>query len=615
MPVTRRLAALLSADAVGYSRLMAQDESATVRLLAECRSRIAQKVGQFAGRVVDATGDNLLAELPSAADAVACALEIQRELSVLNAEFRPSDRMPFRIGVNVGDVLVDGERIYGSGVNVAARLEALAEPGSVCISGVVRDQLSGKLDVHLDDLGLQSVKNIPEPVRAFRVRPASSRRVEVPSGSARRTGLVAAGALLAMAAIVLLSWPRPLGWVVDAMGASAPPVNPPLPNKPSVVVLPFVNMSSDPEQVYFADGITEDLTTELSRNEGLFVIARNSAFTYKGRAVKVEDVARELGVRYVLEGSVRRAGDRVRITAQLIDAHTGFHLWSERYDRRLSDIFALQDEMAHEIQKAMQGEIRDAEIARVRRNATENVEAYDAMLRGMFHFERLRRDDLMEARRWFSRALELDPDYSAALAMHGSTYALEYNMGWNRDPALLQAAEESARRALEMGTHAESAFTTLGNVSFARRQLDEAASYYERGMALEPSHDIPPLMRGMVLAAQGRFLPALSSIHRALRLNPRGTEAQRLILSFVNYRAGRVDQAVRSMETIREESPDAILPRLMLIVHRDAEGRSDEAQALVEEILHVNPDLTAADANRMTIAFDVEAAFQRAGLP
>ncbi len=617
MPGSRRLAALLSADAVGYSRLMAEDETGTVRLLAECKARITDRVGQHGGRVVDAPGDNVLAEFPSAVDAVACALEIQRELAELNAQQPEPERMLFRIGVNLGDVVVEGDRIYGDGVNVAARLEGLAEPGGVCISSAVRDQVRGKLDVHLDDLGRPSMKNIPEPVRVYRVRaggePALRRRRPLRRGT--RVTLVAAGIVLTIGAGLALSWPRPMGWLLDAMGASAPPVNPSLPDKPSIAVLPFSNMSSDPEQEYFADGITEDLTTALSSNGALFVISRNSAFTYKGRAVKVEDVARELGVRYVLEGSVRKAGGRVRITAQLIDATRGFHLWSERYDRELADVFAVQSELAEEIQTALRVEIRNAELARARRGGTEDIDAYDAMLRGLFHFQRLRREDNLEARRWFQRAFELDPEFGSAHAMYGNTHAVEYTMGWNRDPTLLERAEASVQRAIQLGDESADAPNTLGNVHMARREFDAAVASFERGIAAEPSHDIPHLMRGIALASQGRILPALASIRRALRLNPRGSSAQGIAVAFVNYQAGRTAEAVAQLEAARAENADLILPRLVLIFHRDGEGCSDEVKTLVGEVLRVNPELTAAEANRIVFVFDDVEVLRRAGLP
>jgi TolB-like protein/class 3 adenylate cyclase len=367
--VEHKLAAILSADVVGYSRLMAEDEAATIRTLTDYREQIAVLVRQHRGRVVDAPGDNVLAEFPTALEAVRCAVEMQAVLRARNASFPAERRMDFRIGVHMGDVATEGERIYGDGVNIAARLEALAEAGGVCISATVHEQVRNKLDAGFTDLGDQTVKNIPDQVHVYRVQsrgqsetPARAKAAQGERPRRLRTALLATAAILLLLGLGLwASWPRPLGLLIDLAGVSGPPVDPPLPDKPSIAVLPFANMSADPEQEYFSDGITEDLTTALAGNPLLFVISRNSAFTYKGRAVKIEDVGRELGVRYVLEGSVRKAGDRVRITAQLVDATTGGHLWSQRYDRDLSDIFALQSEMAEEILVAAGVEIGEAD--------------------------------------------------------------------------------------------------------------------------------------------------------------------------------------------------------------------------------------------------------------
>ncbi|TDJ16687.1 MAG: adenylate/guanylate cyclase domain-containing protein, partial [Deltaproteobacteria bacterium] len=334
--VERKLAAILSADVAGYSRLMAADEEDTLRTLTAYREQLSVLVRQHRGRVVDAPGDNLLAEFPSALDATRCALEIQRVVGARNAPLPSERRMEFRIGVHPGDVMLEGEQIYGDGVNIAARLEGLARPGGVCISAAVRDQVETKLDLEYDDLGEQSLKNIAKPVRIYGVRigDTSGESLRAETGWNRLGVLMVAfsGLVVAIGLGVWLSWPTPLGLVLDWAGVSELPVDPAVPDKPSIVVLPFVNMSADPEQEYFSDGMTEEVTNALARHSGLFVISRSSAFSYKGKSIKVEDVSRELGVRYVLEGSVRKAGERIRVTAQLIDASSGFHLWSEQYD-------------------------------------------------------------------------------------------------------------------------------------------------------------------------------------------------------------------------------------------------------------------------------------------
>src|SRR6266849_134268 len=349
--IERKLAAILSADVKGYSRLMGEDEVATIRTLTTYREVMSTFIRRYRGRVVDSPGDNLLAEFASVVDAVQCAVETQRELTARNADLPPERKMEFRIGINLGDVIVEGERIYGDGVNLAARLEGLAEAGGICISGIVYDQVETKLNslnLGYKYLGEQTVKNIAKPVPVYRVQmePGQS------SSSASREKIPTLA----------------------------------LPDKPSIAVLPFANMSGDPEQEYFSDGITEDLITDLSKLSGLFVIARNSVFTYKGTAVDVGEVSRRLGVRYVVEGSVRKAGNRVRINAQLVDATTGGHLWAERYDRELQDMFALQDEVKQKIVFALKIQLLPEERVRFHQAPTNNLEAYDSFLRGQAYF-------------------------------------------------------------------------------------------------------------------------------------------------------------------------------------------------------------------------------------
>ncbi|HEV8715509.1 MAG TPA: adenylate/guanylate cyclase domain-containing protein [Candidatus Binatia bacterium] len=366
----RKLTAILSADVKGYSRLMGEDEEATIRTLTAYREVMTTLIQQHRGHVVDSPGDNLLAEFASAVDVVRCAVEVQQVLKDRNAELPAQRRMEFRIGINVGDVIVEGEKIYGGGVNIAARLEGLAEPGGICISGTVHDQIENKLALSYESLGEQTVKNIAKPVRVLRVQveESSSHKSQVASQQDRRVGRAHH------------PWAHPSLSTQDSVLSTQAQLA--LPDKPSIAVLPFVNMSSDPEQEYFSDGITEDLITDLSKLSGLFVIARNSTFVYKGKDAKVQEVSQELDVRYVLEGSVRKASNRVRITAQLVEATTGHHLWAERYDRELRDIFALQDEITQKIVFALKVKLTEEEQKRFRHSPTDNLEAYDAFLRG-----------------------------------------------------------------------------------------------------------------------------------------------------------------------------------------------------------------------------------------
>src|SRR6202521_2781761 len=379
MPSVRRLAAILAADVAGYSRLMGADEEGThERLKAHRRALVDPKITEHRGRIVKTTGDGMLVEFASVVDAVRCAVEVQRGMAERNAEVPQEQRIEFRIGINVGDIILDGGDIFGDGVNVAARLEGLAEPGGICLSGDAQRQVRGKLDVVFEDAGEQRLKNIAWPVRVFRVRPAGA----------------AANARPALA----------------------------LPDKPSIAVLPFQNLSGDPEQEYFADGMVEDIITALSRFRNLFVISRNSSFTYKGHAVDVKQVGRELGVRYVLEGSVRKAANRVRITAQLIDAATGAHLWADRFDGGLEDIFSLQDQVTASVVGAIAPKLEQAEIERAKRKPTESLDAYDYYLRGIASVNLGTRDANAEALRLFYRASELDPDFATAYGMAAWCY-------------------------------------------------------------------------------------------------------------------------------------------------------------------------------------------------
>ncbi|NIQ39605.1 MAG: tetratricopeptide repeat protein, partial [Proteobacteria bacterium] len=444
--VTRKLTTILSADVKGYSRLMGDDEVATVETLSTYREVMATRIGERHGRVVDSPGDNLLAEFASVVDAVQCAVEIQRDLATRNADLPENRRMEFRIGVNLGDVIVEGDRIYGDGVNIAARMEGLAEGGGICISGTVFDQVENKLSVNYESLGERSVKNISKPVRIYQIRMK-------PENSSREAD----------------KWLR-------------------FPDKPSIAVLPFVNMSGDPEQEYFSDGMTEDLITDLSKISGLFVIARNSVFTYKRKAVKVDQVGRDLGVRYVLEGSVRKAGGRVRISAQLIDTTTGGHLWAERYDRELQDIFALQDEVTQKIVTTLAVKLTQGEEDRLTRRDTDNLEAYDHILRGLDHYYRFSKDSILQAREMFEKAVDLDPDYALAHSRLGWTHLREWSFGWRQDPQSLERAFELAQKAISLNDSLADAHELLGEVYLWQKRHDQAVEEMKKAIALGPNN-------------------------------------------------------------------------------------------------------------------------------
>jgi adenylate cyclase len=604
-PVERRLAAILSADVVGYARLMAEDEAATVRTLSDYREEVGLLVRQHRGHVVDTAGDSLLAEFPAATEAVSCAVDIQGSLRARNSSLASERRMEFRIGIHLGEVRVEGERIYGDGVNIAARLEGLAEAGGVCISATVHEQVRNKLDLGFEDLGEQSLKNIPDPVRIYRIQPESEpgEPTRPPAAKRKRFGRLRA-ALAATAAVLLLiavglwaSWPRPLGLLIDIAGVSGLPVDPSPPGEPSIVVLPFANLSGDPEQEYFSDGITEDLTTELAQNPFLFVISRNSAFTYKGKSVKVEDVGRELGVLYVLEGSVRKAGDRVRITAQLIDATTGGHLWSERYDRDLSDIFALQSEISQEIQAAVGAEVAHAQLERVAQRPTRSLSAAEIMWKGLFHLKRGTREDNQKARHLFERAVELDPGFAPVHAGLGMTYWAEFGQGWNRDPKLLNRAEELGRRAVALDPLHPHGYMQIGWAQFFRGDLVQAIAAAERAIQVAPSFETGHALRGVALARQGRPIEATQSIRQALRLSPRSPFPVLLLsVAYVNLAVGRSEEGVEFLERARAAAPESLLPRVLLAAYYESQGQHAKAAAAVREMLGVAPDLTAERA-------------------
>ena len=435
MSQSRRLAAILAADIAGYSALMGSDEARTVSDLKGHQAVVLPMVGEFGGRVIDTAGDGILAEFPSVLNAVECAVAIQRKMVERNTAIEPERRMEFRIGINLGDVIYDNDRIFGDGVNVAARLEGIAEPGSICVSGKVHEEIRAKIGLPYEDLGDKQLKNIAEPVRVYGIRL---------DRAPRRTVLA-------------------------------------LPDKPSIAVLPFQNMSGDPEQEYFSDGMTEDLITDLSKVSGLFVIARNSSFAYKGRSVKVQEIGRDLGVRFVLEGSVRKAGNRVRITAQLIDAGSGGHLWAERFDRDLTDIFSTQDEVVEKIVGVLAVTLTQGEEQRLRRRGTGNVEAYESWLRARELLTRGTRESVAQARAMYRRAIEIDLNFAAPHAGLALAAISDYVSGWAPDPAqALDEAERWARRAVELNDQEPVSHMALGAVLLWRRDHEGALAEFRR---------------------------------------------------------------------------------------------------------------------------------------
>ncbi|MDH4204920.1 MAG: tetratricopeptide repeat protein [Desulfobacteraceae bacterium] len=592
----RKLAAILSADVQGYSLLMRNDEEATIRTLTTYRKAMTHLIQQYRGRLVDATGDNLLAEFVSIVDAVNCAVEIQRELSERNAELSEDRKMRFRIGINLGDVVEEGERIYGDGVNIAARMEGLAEGGGICISGTVYDAIENKIGLEYEYLGEQEVKNIPKPIRAYRVLSypgAAAHRVikakKAVSKTWRNVVVAAAAVLIVVAAVAI--WNFYLGPAPPVEVASVKKMMFPLPDKPSIAVLPFDNLSGDPSQDYFSDGITESIITALSNVSNLFVIARNSTFTYKGKPVKIQQVAEELGVRYVLEGSVQRSVDRVRITAQLNDALKGHHLWAEQYDRKFGEIFALQDDITDRVAMALEVKLTEGEQARIRRGKTDNPEAYEYFLRGLEIGRRFTKEDNVQARKLFEKAVELDPNYAHAWQEIGRMHYRDARFGWTDTPdQSLALAEQLAQKTLAINDSDAFAYGTLSLVYMARRQHEKAIAYGEKALALAPNFADVQAAIALPFLYSGRPEEAIVLVKKAMRLSPYYPAWYLPVLGHAYRLTGQYKEAIDALESWRVRANSrSELPYVMLAFTYVEAGRGEEAQVAVSEILKRKP--------------------------
>jgi adenylate cyclase len=578
--IARKLAAILSADVQGFSRLMDAEEETTLHTLNACREVIDALIQHHRGRIVGTAGDSVLAEFASVIDAVRCAVEIQQQLKTRNADLPAQRRMEFRIGINLGDVMVDGDQIYGDGVNVAARLQSLADAGGVFIAGTVYDHIENKLTLSYEYLGEQLVKNITKPVRVYRLVMEESesqkaqgkrQKAKVDRQTQRKVGTarlrwVAAGLVLVAAALVAVQYlsrpalsPQPL-----ALSPATTPAALPLPDKPSIVVLPFDNMSKDPEQDYFSNGITEVLTSDLSRISSLFVIARNTAFTYKGKAANVHGIGKELGVRYVLEGSVQKASDQVRIVAQLVDTTTDTHVWSERFDRPFTDIFALQDEIVQKIVTTLKLQLTLEEQGYIVRKHTDNLQAYDAFLRGMEYYSRFTQEATIQARQVFEKALALDPQYAEADAMLGYTYWRETVFRWSADPQNLERALALAQQALALDDSVPLAHSLLSQVYELKQQYDQALAEGERAIALDPNNADSYAGHAEVLNLAGRPEDALKMVAQAMRLNPRYPFWYLFEVGYAYRTTGQYTEAIATLKESISRNPNFIYAHLNL---------------------------------------------------
>jgi len=592
--VKRKLTAILSADVEGYSRLMGEDEAATVRTITAYRETLSGLIQQYRGRVVDSPGDNLLAEFASVVDAVQCAVEVQEVLKLKNAELPGDRRMQFRIGINLGDVIEEGDRIYGDGVNIAARIEGLAEGGGICIAGSAYEQIENKLALGYEYLGEHSVKNISKPIRVYRVpmesRAATEVRKEKRAGLRQRAALVLVAVLIIGAGVAAV-WNFYLRRSPASMGAaSGEKMAFPLPDKPSIAVLPFTNMSGDPMQEYFSDGITEDIITGLSKIPRLFVIARNSTFTYKNKPVKIQQAGRELGVRYVLEGSVQKSGKRIRITAQLIDASTEQHLWSERYDRDLKDIFALQDEITMKIMTALQVKLTEGEQARLFGKGTTNLQAYEKVLQGMEHLRRLNIVGNVQARELFEEAIALDPEYSTAYALLAQTHLLDVWLGSSKSPdKSIEKSAELVQKALALDDTLALTHTLWSHIYRLKRQHDKAVAEGERAVALNPNGADAHANFAPILFSAGKPEQALAMIKKAIRLNPFPPNIYFLHLGSAYLNTGQYEEAITAYKKALIGEPDNLFAHLSLVATYSFLGRNEEARAEAEEVRRVAP--------------------------
>ena len=652
--VKRKLTAILNADVKGYSRLMSEDEKGTVRTLNAYKEIMGNLIQHHHGRVVDAPGDNVLAEFSSVVDAVECAVEVQRELKTRNAELPENRKMEFRIGVNLGDVIVDGEQILGDGVNIAARLENLSEAGGICISGKAYDEVKNKLNLGYKYLGEQTVKNISEPVRVYRVliEPEAAGKVigekKVIPRQWQKTAiglLVTVFVVVAVITIWKLYTPTvpqpelapkekitvapsekppvtvptsPAPSVEPALKEKVTPPSPekvtkpappvpkmevaskdkmafPLPDKPSIAVLPFTNMSDDPKQEYLADGLAEGIINGLSKCEHIFVIARNSSFTYKGRPVKVRQVAEEMGVRYVLEGSVQREGNRVRITAQLIDALTGQHLFSERYDRELKDILTLQDEITVKILTAVQVKLTKGEEARLYEKGTKNIEAYLKYLQSLTYRHKMNKEANALARQLMEEAIVLDPQYSNAYAMLSLSIFEEVVIGASKSPReSLERAVELAKKAIALDDSNSMAHLALIFPYGFLREYDRALSEAEKAVSLDPNNASAYFSLGYALVIAERFEEGIVSCKKSLRLSPIPVSGQLLVVMGGAYRMlGQYEEGIATTKKVFHFfGPDHLPAHVSLVLAYTEMGRAEEAHAEVAEVLRIDPNFS-----------------------
>jgi len=626
----RKLTAVFSADVAGYSRLMGDDEASTVKTLETYKGVMFSLIKQHRGRVIDSPGDNLLAEFASVVDAVQCAVAVQKELLARNAHLPENRKMEFRIGINLGDVIEEQERIYGDGVNIAARLETLAPPGGICVSKTAFDHIESKLPLGYEYLGEHSVKNIARPVGAYRV--VLDPRVTVVGADEKKAASRKTRLFLAIGVIVILLAGALASWQYF-MKPTPPPVEKadlkkmafPLPDKPSIAVLPFVNMSDDPKQEYLADGISENIISALSQLSDLLVIARNSTFSFKGKSVKVQQVAEELGVRYVLEGSVQRSGDSLRVTAQLIDATKGHHIWSERYDRELKKLFALQDEITIKVVNALALKLTRGEYVRLATKGTKNLQAYLKYLEAQQILLKMTREGNATARRLLEEVVALDPQFPRAYCALGGTYFLDLTLGIRSMPPAesLRQSQELMEKSIAMDDSDPLPHSNLGWVYVLReRKYDQAIAECERALSLAPNAATSHFWMGNILNFSGKHEEAIRYFQTALRLDPIPPNHYFSALGRAYLNLGRYEEAITFMKRTLERAPDHILAHQYLAATYSWAGRPEDARRHAAELLRINPNWVIPKAGSYALPYKNEAdreklleGYRKAGLP
>ncbi len=625
----RKLTVILSADVEGYSRLMGEDEEATVRTLTAYREVMTTLIQQYSGKVLDSPGDNLLAEFVSVVDAVQCAVAVQKEINSRNTELPENRKMHYRIGINLGDVIQEEERIYGDGVNIAARLEGLSEPGGICISKTAFDHIESKLPYGYEFLGDQTVKNIAKPVGAYRVlmdprvTVAGEPEEKKPAPVRRKTILVGAFAVLMLAAAVGI-WQfymrRP-----SVEPASVEKMAYPLPEKPSIAVLPFDNLSGDPKLDYIADGITDNIITGLSQIPKMFVIARNSVLTYKGKPINVRQVSEELGVRYVLEGSVQHAGDQLRINAQLIDAIKGNHLWAKSYDRELKEIFALQDEITLKIITELQVELTEGDVARIYAKGTDNLEAYLKSFKAQEHFRRFTKDDNHLARQIAQEVIDLDPKWADGYIILGWVHYIDARFRWSKSPKeSLARAEELARKAGEMDDSQAHPHLMMARIYRIRGQWDESLAENERAVSIAP-HPESLYHLADSLRLMGRPEESIALFKRGMRLDPFPPTYVIMHIGYAYFDLARYEdalvEATRVFDRSQKSGFNPELTHIFLAATYGMRGREKEARKHAAEVIKINPKFSLK-VNAKRLGYRNPAgtdrwieAYRKAGLP